>query len=250
MPLMLARGKHAGPEEDSIPSPEPGESAGTFYARILSCPGDGEPIFLPLVVSQGYGVLDARKSLVELLERSERSVTLILEEDQEVLDQQLQQQLDTLLRTQHTRDTLLASCCISEVRTSYRMRSCTEQQDPLAGLVRMQEESFSEMLLRIIGEKGLDPVRVYKRANIDRKHFSKIRNQSSYQPSRQTALALGIALELEYDQLLELIGSAGYTLSHSSVSDLIIEYYITRGNYDIFEINEALFSYDQQLLGR
>ncbi|MFA7673525.1 MAG: macro domain-containing protein [Clostridia bacterium] len=111
------------------------------------------------------------------------------------------------------------------------------------------DEPFGKTLLHLIDVKGKTDVEVYKRANIDRKLFSKIRNSKGYMPSKRTAIALAIALELSLDETNDLLHRAGYTMSHAVKFDVIVEYFITIGKYDVFEINEVLFQYDQPLLG-
>ncbi|MBU1143908.1 MAG: macro domain-containing protein [Firmicutes bacterium] len=110
------------------------------------------------------------------------------------------------------------------------------------------DETFSESLLKLIDRKGESDSAIYNKANIDRKHFSKIR-KSDYHPSKKTAVALAIALELSLDETKDLIGRAGYALSNSNYFDVIIEYCIKNKIYDIFQVNMILFEYDQVLLG-
>ena len=123
------------------------------------------------------------------------------------------------------------------------------KEDSLEELLDELDDSFSKTLLRLIDESGKKDSDIYKKANVDRKLFSKIRNNPDYQPSKKTAIAFAMALELDLEKTRDFIATAGYTLSKSSKFDVIVEYFIIHQKYDLFELNEVLFAFDESLIG-
>jgi len=123
------------------------------------------------------------------------------------------------------------------------------REESLEDLLRQPDETFSETLLRMIDRSGRTDADVYRKANIDKKLFSKIRSDPYYHPKKTTAVALALSLRLTLPETLDLIGRAGYTFTRSSKFDLIVGFCIERKNYDVFEVNGLLYDYDQPLLG-
>ncbi len=149
-------------------------------------------------------------------------------------------------------DFLATKCCEAlppPIMASKAISGGSAAGKSLKEYMNQMDRSFQEMLFDLIDESGMTDVECYKKANVDKRIFSKIKSNKNYRPSKQTAVAFAISLQLDLDTTQELLATAGLTLSRSNVFDKIIRYFIHNGNYDIFEINEALFEFDQILLG-
>lgn len=117
-------------------------------------------------------------------------------------------------------------------------------------MLRELDKGFAATLFELIDSRGMTDVECYKKANVDKKTFSKIKCNKSYKPSKITAVSFAIALRLDMEETKRLLGTVGFTLSRSSVFDVIIEYFVTTGNYEsIFDVNDTLYQFDQETLG-
>ena len=167
------------------------------------------------------------------------------------LSQELVQQVAAYIDAHFEQRSVLFSSRPAPCRAS-RLESCREMCMPVLSLedvLRQQDAGFTQTLLRLIDQSGKSDPQIYKKANLSKQHFSKIRKNPDYKPTKPTAIALALALELDLEDTKDLIGRAGYALSNSSKFDLIIRFFIEKRSYDLQEINQILYQFDQPLLG-
>ncbi len=231
-------------------------------AKKLNC----ETIAFPLISSGVYGYPKAAAIKVAmdiisgfLLENDMAVFVVIFDKASffigEKLFSDIKQYIDDTYAEEHYIEELersrrlLQTTCSKAIFEETLICDAPSDISAIESMIKEIDESFSQMLLRKIDEKGITDAECYKKANIDRKLFSKIRSNINYKPSKPTAIAFAISLELSLKETEEMLKKAGLALSHSNIFDIIIEYFISNEIYDVFKINEALFAFDQSLLG-
>lgn len=269
-----------GPVWEGTPADE--KLLRSCYANSLALAAENgvETIAFPLISSGAYGCPKetayrlAKEEILSFLRENDMDVTLVLFDSEAVkIPQDEKEKIDSYIsdnyvkekerifgRNRRRRDTGeinagAMSIEFCEAADDFVLQAPSFHTKPRAGkktdasLPEFEtDESFSEMLIRLIDEKGIKDSECYHKANKDRKLFSKIRSNINYKPSRETALAFAVALELDLSRTEELLRKAGYSLSDSLLGDVIVKYYISNKIYDIISINETLFSYDEKLL--
>lgn len=220
-----------------------------------------ESVAFPLISSGIYGypkeeaLQVAVSAISEFLLKNDMTVYIVVYDSRAFcLSEKLMQKVESYIDDRYVQERYTYRHLQTEMYTPAPMAGLSPpaqaaRKRRLQDLLNQPEETFSQALLRLIDERGKKDSEVYNRANIDRRLFSKIRSKKDYQPSKQTVLALCVALELSLDETRDLLGKAGFALTHASKFDIILEYFISQGSYDIFEINEILFQFDQPLLG-
>lgn len=222
-----------------------------------------ESIAFPLISTGSYGfpkplaLQIAVREISSFLMENEMQVYLVVFEKQSFeLSEKLFKSVSSYIDANYVSDKMNFEYGTSKVRrrnyedmllheSSYEI---TSKMPNLDGMLNNLDRGFSETLLDLIDRTGKKDSEIYKKANVDRKLFSKIRNNVNYKPSKATALAFAIALELSMDETDDLLARAGIALSQSNKFDVIVRYFIENKKYDIFELNSVLFEFDQPLI--
>lgn len=216
-------------------------------------------IAFPLIATGNYGFPKAlalqiaiREISAFLLENDMSIYLVVFDKEAFKLSEKLFKSVSSYIDENYIHDKTIDEYGYNSKIRRYSVAECSklmpvgnDLEDMLNGL----DAGFSETLLKLIDQTGKKDSDIYKKANVDRKLFSKIRNNMNYKPSKATAIAFALALELDLKQTKDFIGRAGFALSHSSKFDVIVEYFIVNKNYDIYELNEVLFAFDQLLIG-
>ncbi len=233
------------------------------YRKSLSLAKEHEceSIAFPLMATDNYGFpkplalqIAVREISTFLLENEMQIYLVVFGKEAFALSEKLFKSVSSYIDENYLRSNrihedicparALEHCRHMSVGTAVPMNS-----DDWGQLLKDLDAGFSETLLQLIDRTGKKDSEIYKKANVDRRLFSKIRNNMDYKPSKTTALAFAFALELDIDETKDFIGRAGFALSHSSKFDVIVEYFLVNRNYNVFELNEVLFAFDQPLIG-
>ncbi|HNZ50445.1 MAG TPA: hypothetical protein PKG91_02935 [Bacilli bacterium] len=202
--------------------------------------------FIP-ILTVDYGLKDALKATKQFLENHELTIFIVADKAVRAsITVPYLRSIKNYLQVCYPSQEIFSSK-MSVIIDDDFLQSKTKRL--LVDLEGQKGETFVQALFRMIDEKGLDDVFVYKKANIDRKLFSKIKSDWDYQPSKNTAISFALALELNLDETTDLLQKAGYALSDSHLFDLLIKYFIEHERYDLYEINEVLVYYHQKTLG-
>lgn len=222
-----------------------------------------ESIAFPLISTGSYGfpkplaLQIAVREISSFLMENEMQVYLVVFEKQSFeLSEKLFKSVSSYIDANYVSEKMNLEYGTSKLRrrdyeemllheSSYEI---TSKMPNLDGMLNNLDRGFSETLLDLIDKTGKKDSEIYKKANVDRKLFSKIRNNVDYRPSKTTAIAFAIALELNMDETNDLLSKAGFALSQSSKFDVIVRYFIENKKYDIFELNSVLFEFDQPLI--
>lgn len=192
----------------------------------------------------------ARSIITAVVRREELSVYLVLQDhDPFIISHELSTALTSYIAVHEPKQRQMSSA-VSRLSEFVQEADEASLDESLEDLLSCRQETFSQKLLSLIDQKDYRDAEVYHRANLDRRHFAKIRSNPAYAPKKNTVLALCIALRLDLQESEDLLRRAGYAFSPCSHADLIVRYFIEHGRYDIFDINEALFYHDLPLLGQ